>query len=307
MKLRQLECFLEVVRSDFSMSRAAAALGMTQPAVSKQIRLLESELGISLFAQRGNRLLHLSEAGTEILRSADALWQQVGNMQRIAQDYSGRSGRTFSVATTFTHARYVLVHHVKAFISAHPHIDVRLQHSAPERILRLVIQDKADIGILTQPAQFPPELVSVPCYEMRHSVVAPHGHPLLSKKLLTLEMLAQYPIVSHDLSRQIGREIDRRFREAGLRPKFVLQAQDSDVIKAYVEAGLGIAIVPKIAFSPLRDRNLRSKDVSHLFAPTTTHVVLKRGAYPAAHVIDFIQAVAPQYSRKQLDSMIRSP
>lgn len=306
MKLRQLECFLEVVRADFSMSRAATALGMTQPAVSKQVRLLEAEIGVSLFVERNNRLLHLTEAGTEILRTAQALWQQVGNIQRIAQEHAGRGNRVFSVATTFTHARYVLVHHVKDFIASHPDVDVRLQHGPPERILRLVLEDKADVGILTRPSDFPPELVALPCYEMRHSLVAPLGHPLLSRKSLTLEMLAEYPLVTHDVSRQIGREIERRFREAGLSPRFVLQAQDSDVMKAYVEAGLGVAIIPKIAFSPLRDRNLRSRDASHLFAPTTTYVVLRRGSYPASHVLDFVQSIAPQHSRRQLAARLKA-
>lgn len=298
MKLRQLECFLQVALCDFSMSKAAAALGATQPAVSKQIRLLEQEIGASLFVQRGNRLVQLTPAGAEILKAAQAMWREAENIRRIAQDHSARGSRVFSVASTFTHARYMLVRHVKEFIARHPGIDLRLQQGAPERIMRLVIEGAADVGIMTQPEHFPPELAAIPCFQMKHSLVVPVGHPLLNRRSLTLAMLAEYPIIAHDTAHQIGREIDRRFKEAGLRPHFILQAQDSDVMKAYVEEGLGIAIVPKVAFSPLRDRSLRSKDVSHLFAPTTTHVVLRRGSYPAAHVIDFIQRLAPQTTRE---------
>ena len=304
-KLRQLECFLQVARCDLSMSKAAAALGATQPAVSKQIRLLEEEIGVSLFDQRGNRLIELSTAGAEILKCAQAVWREAENIRRIAQDHSDRSSKVFSVATTFTHARYMLVKHVKDFIDRHPGIDLRLQQGAPERIMRLVVEGAADIGIMTQPEGFPPELVSVPCFQMKHSLVMPLNHPLSARRAVTLDALAQYPIIAHDVAHQIGREIERRFNEAGLRPNFVLQAQDSDVMKAYVEAGLGIAIIPKIAFSPLRDRNLRSKDVSHLFAPTTTHVVLRRGAYSAAHVVDFIQQLAPSVTRKAVNARLR--
>ena len=306
MKLRQLECFLRVVESDLSMSKAAAALGATQPAVSKQIRLLEAELGVTLFTQRGNRLLQLTEAGGEILRAAQALWREAENIASIAQDYSGRTGQVLSIAASVTHARYMLVKPVREFLARHPGIELRLQQGSHERILLLVQDGGADIGILTTPESLPPELVALPCYDMRHSLVMPVKHPLAQRRSLTLEMLAQYPMIGHDVAHQIGREVRRRFAEAGLRPNFVLQAQDSDVMKAYVEAGLGIAIVPKIAFSPLRDRLLRSRDVSHLFAPTTTLLVLRRGAYPAAHVTDFVQLVAPQLTPKALGTQLQA-
>lgn len=306
MKLRQLECFLRVVEADLSMSRAAAALGATQPAVSKQIRLLEAELGVQLFAQRGNRLLQLTEAGGEILRAAQALWREAENIGRIAQDYSGRTGQALTIAASATHARYMLVKPVREFLSSHPGVELRLQSGSHDRILRLVQEGGADIGILTTPENLPAELVALHCYDMRHSLVMPAKHPLAQRRSVTLEQIAQHPLIGHDVAHQIGREIRRRFAEAGLRPNFVLQAPDSDVMKAYVEAGLGVAIVPKLTFSPLRDRHLRSKDVSHLFAPATTVLLLRRGAYPAAHVTDFVQLVAPQFTRQALGTRLEA-
>lgn len=307
MKLRQLEFLLRVVDSDLSMSRAAARLGATQPAVSKQIRLLEAELDVTLFKQRGNRLLQLTEAGAEILRAAQSLWREVENIRRISQSHSGAVGdRRLSVATSLTHARYMLVKPIKEFAASHPDVEVHLKQGSPEAILRLVVEGAADLGILTQPEELPFELVAYPCHQMRHSLVMPVKHPLIRRRSLSLQMLSQFPIVAHDGTHQIGREIQRRFTEAGLRPQLVLRAQDSDVMKAYVEAGLGIAILPKIAFSPLRDRNLRSRDVSHLFAPTTTLLVLREGVRIAKHVSDFVQLIAPQVSRRAIGKRLRT-
>lgn len=306
MKLRQLQCLLEVVKCELSMSRAAAALHATQPAVSKQIRLLEQEIGVSLFAQRGNRLLELTPAGAEILRAAQSMWREVENIRRIAADFSTRRGKLLSVATTYTHARYMLVRPIKEFIAKHPEIDLRLQQGAPERISRLVLDGVVDLGIMTQPQEFQADLVSVPCFQMKHSLVTPVDHPLARRGILTLDMLAEFPIIGHDVSHQIGTEMRRRFSEAGLRPNFILQAQDSDVMKAYVEAGVGIAIIPKIAFSPLRDKKLRSKDVSHLFGATTTVVILRRGTYPSAHILEFIQLLAPLATRKALGALVKA-
>jgi LysR family cys regulon transcriptional activator len=306
MKLRQIECFLEVVRCNMSMSAAATALHATQPAISKQLRLLESELRVELFVQRGNRLLELTPAGQEILHAARAVWRESDNIRRIAAEASARRGTVFSVASTFTHARHLLVRPVAEFIARHPEIELRLEQSSPDNICRMVLDGTADIGVVTQPREFPAGLVSVPCAQMKHSLVTPVGHPLSAKRAITLDMLTRYPLIGRDDSQQIGREMRRRFMEAGLEPNVVLRAQDSDVIKAFVEAGVGIAIIPKIAFSPLRDRNLRSRDVSHLFDPTTTHVILRRGVYPSAHMLAFIESLAPQATRRALAARIRA-
>jgi LysR family cys regulon transcriptional activator len=286
------------------MSKAAAALGATQPAVSKQIQLLEVELGVQLFVRRGNNLLSLSPVGQEIHHAAQGAWQEVDNMRTIAADSSLRRSKAFSVASTYTHARYMLIRPVKDFILRHPDIAVRLQQGAPKRIFELVAEGSADLGISTQPQQLLPELVAMPCFQTKHSLVVPVNHPLAGKRSVTLEMVAQFPIIGHDASQQIGNEIQRRFNEAGLAPNVVLQAQDSDVMKAYVEAGIGIAIIPKIAFSPLRDKNLRSKDVSHLFDATTTCVILRRGGRPPPHVLEFITLLSPQLARKDVGARI---
>ncbi|CAN5534174.1 CysB family HTH-type transcriptional regulator [soil metagenome] len=300
MKLRQLECFLEVVRCDLNMSLAASALQATQPAISKQIRLLERELEVSLFNERGNKLLSLTTAGLEILDATRGLMKQADKVRRIAADYATRRGIVFNVASSHIHAKYTLVQPVKEFMAAHAQIDVRLLQLSTEQVFARLLDGTADLGFTTQPPEFHSALGAIPCYQMTHSVVMPVDHPLEKKRTLTLEMISRFPMIAHDIAHQIGGEMLRRFNEAGLRPNFVLQAQDSDVMKAYVEAGVGIAIIPKMAFSPLRDKKLRSKDVSHLFAPTTTYVFFRRDAPLPAHAIDFISLLAPSMSREEL-------
>jgi len=303
MKFRQLQCLHEVANCGFNVSKAAAALAATQPAVGKQIRLLESELGVELLIRRAKRVIGLTDAGEEVLRCARNVLRETQNIARIGADFSASSSGSMSVVTTHTHARYMLLPAVRAFVERYPAVELRLQQGAPERIVDVILAGGADVGVITSSGNFPPGVGSIACFQMKHSLVVPAGHPLLRKRRLTLESLAQFPIIARDPAQQIGAEILRRFHEAGLRPKFVVQALDSDVMKTYVEAGIGIAVIPKLAFSPLRDKGLRSLDVSHLFGATTTFAIFRSGAYLNVFLLDFIQLIAPHLSRRKIAAL----
>jgi len=304
MKLQQLHSLCAIVDAEFNISRAARALESSQPAIGKHIRALEQTLGVQLLLRSGKRITGLTEAGRAVLAPAREMLRHAANIRIATRDLAEPEGGELSIATTHTHARYMLLPSIKGFVERHPDVLIRLRQGTPQVIVGLVAQGTVDVGITTELEQLPAGLVQIPSFRMQHSVIAPVGHPLLKSRAITLRQLASYPLLAHDSQFKIGKEVMQKFSAAGLQPRFVMQALDSDVMKAYVSAGLGIAIIPKISFSPRRDSGLRSRDVSHLFTPTTTYAIFRRGVYLNKHVQEFIQSVAPQLDRKTLEDAI---
>lgn len=307
MKLRQLECLQALVECGFNISRAAQVLSATPPAIGKQLRSLEQELNLKLLGRYGHRITGLTPGGMEVFKAAEATLREAENVLRTSRDFSDPLAGSISIATSHTNARYTLLPAIKEFIARYPSADLRLQQGDPEQIVHMVTKGISDLGIMTKLERFPGELACMPCHQMKHSLVVPVGHPLLKTRRLSLALLAQFPIIAHDMSHQIGAEIFRSFRQAGLSPRFVFQTFDSDVMKAYVEAGVGIAIIPKIAFSPNRDRKLRSADVSHLFRPTTTFAIFRRDAYVNELLLNFMRLIAPAITREKIELLIHVP
>lgn len=305
MKLRQFECLRELVDCGFNISKAAQALSATPPAIGKQIRLLENELNLKLLNKQGNRITGLTPGGAKVFKSALGALREVSNIRRICNDLSDPLSGSIAIATSHTNARYTLLPAIKEFIGKYPSADLRLQQGEPEQIVHMVLEGTSDLGIMTKLDQFPNGLVCIECRQMKHSLVVPIGHPLTKKRVLSLSLLAQFPIIAHDVAHQIGAEISRSFQEAGLHPKFVFQTFDSDVMKAYVEAGVGIAIIPKIAFSPSRDKKLRSMDVSHLFQPTTMFAIFRRDVYLNNLLLNFVQLIAPHVTREMVEELVQ--
>lgn len=304
MNFQQLRSVRETVRRGFNLTEVANALFTSQPGVSRQIRELEEELGVDIFARNGKRLTGLTEPGKNVLPIIEKLLLESENLQQAGNEYAGLKNGTLSVATTHTQARYVLPKVVQAFRSAFPDVRVALQQSAPEHIAEWVLSGKADIGIATEGlAQFD-GLASFPCYQWHHVVVVPDAHPLLSKKLLTLEDLAAWPLITYDQGFTGRGHIDDAFRSQGLETDIVLTAMDSDVIQQYVALGMGVGIVASMAVEHNLNSGLRALPASHLFAPNTTRVAVRRGAYLRAYAYDFILQLAPQLSRAEIHAAV---
>ncbi len=300
MNFQQLRSVRETVRRGFNLTEVANALFTSQPGVSRQIRELEDELGIDIFERNGKRLTGLTEPGKNVLPIIERLLLEAENLQQAGNDYAGLQNGTLSVATTHTQARYVLPKIVQAFRTAFPDVRVALQQSAPEHIAEWVLSGKADVGIATEGlAQFD-GLASFPCYEWHHVVVVPEAHPLLSHASLTLEDLAQWPLITYDQGFTGRGHIDEAFRSKGLETDIVLTAMDSDVIQQYVALGMGVGIVASMAVGANLNAGLRAIEANHLFAPNTTRVAVRRGAYLRAYTLDFILQLAPQLSRAEI-------
>ena len=304
MKLQQLRCLAEVVRRGLNVSEAAEALHTSQPGVSKQIRALEDELGVQVFARHGKRLVAVTEPGKAVVAIAERILNEAQNLRRAGAEFANDKLGTLTVGATHTQARYALPKAVAAFKRRYPKVELVIHQGNPTQICEQVLAGEADMAVATEMIANYPELVSLPVYRWNRCVVVPPRHALL-KHPLTLDALAQYPIVTYDFAFANRSLMQKAFETRGLAPHIVLSAQDSDVIKTYVELGLGVGVLAKMAFDPKRDRTLRAIDASHLFESSTTRLGVKRGAYLRRYAYEFIELFAPHLPRAIVERAVR--
>ncbi|KJV26209.1 transcriptional regulator [Aquitalea magnusonii] len=288
MNFQQLRIIRETVRQNFNLTEVANALYTSQSGVSKHIKDLEDELGVELFVRKGKRFLGLTDPGKELLIIVERMLLDAGNIKRLAEQFSLRDEGQLTIATTHTQARYALPKVVTAFKKAFPKVHLVLHQASPEELVRLLQSGDADIGIATEAVAEVPELVSFPYYGWYHSVIAPPDHPL-HQQTLSLETLAEYPIVTYHQGFTGRAQIDRAFARAGLVPDIVMSALDADVIKTYVELELAVGIVASMAVDPQRDQAVKVVPGEPLFGQQTTRIAIRRGHYLRSYAYRFIE------------------
>jgi LysR family transcriptional regulator, cys regulon transcriptional activator len=293
MNFQQLRIIRETVRHQFNLTDAANALFTSQSGVSKHIKDLEDELGIELFVRKGKRLTSLTPPGEELLVMVERLLMEAGNIKRLAEQYSQRDEGQLSIATTHTQARYALPQVVQQFKKTFPRVHLKLHQGSPDEIAQLLISGQADIGIATESLSNVQGLVSFPYYTWHHGIVVPKGHPLDSKNTLTLEALTDYPLITYHEGFTGRARIDHAFAAQGLTP-------DADVIKAYVELGLGVGIIAPIAFNATKDSELRLIAGDRLFDQNVTRIALRQGHYLRDFAYHFIQLCSPDLTQNKL-------
>lgn len=304
MKLQQLRYLCETANQDMNLSRAAKNLHTSQPAISKQIQLLEEELGVDIFLRNGKRIVKITPPGQLIIKTAVKMLRDADNLKKIAQEFTNEAGGTLTIATTHTQARYSLPSVIKRFTARYPKVKLILRQGSPVQIATLVTSGEADIGIATEALEQYKELVMLPCYQWNRCIIVPPKHPLLKLKKLTLEAINRYPIITYDSAFTGRSKINQAFASCGLEPNVVLTAIDSDVIKTYVELGLGVGILANMAFDAKRDKTLRSIDASHLFEPSTTRIGISRNSYIRGYILDFIEMFAPHLDHASIQSKL---
>ncbi|MDO8347471.1 MAG: CysB family HTH-type transcriptional regulator [Rugosibacter sp.] len=300
MKLQQLRYLVEVERQGLNVSAAAEVLFTSQPGISKQIRLLEEELGITIFERSGKRLTGVTAPGHVVIDMARKVLRETQNMKRVGEDFAAGASGVLSIATTHTQARYTLPPVIQRFVRQHPSIRLHLQQGSPSQVAQWLIEGAADIGIATEALDGRPELLTLPCYQWSHRVVTPQDHPLLARGALTLASLAEYPLITYDATFTGRSHIDRAFERAGIAPNVALTAIDSDVIKTYVGLGLGVGIIAEMAFDPLRDTELTALAANHLFETNTTRIGLRADAWLRGFEYDFIALLAPHLTQRMV-------
>jgi LysR family cys regulon transcriptional activator len=301
MKLQQLRYICEVARQGLNLSVAAEKLFTSQPGVSKQIRLLEDELGVEIFVRHGKRIVEITPPGRDIIRVAERMLRDANNLKNVAQEFTSEQTGSLTIATTHTQARYALPPVVNRFMARYPGVRLSLRQGSPMQIAEMASSGDADLAIATEAIELFSELVMLPCYEWNRCIVVPPQHPLLKVKPLTLEAIARYPIITYDFAFTGRSKINQAFEARGINPTVALTAIDADVIKTYVELGLGVGIVAYMAFNPDRDRQLRALDASHLFESSTTHMGIRKNTYLRGYTYGFIEMFAPRLTNKVVD------
>ena len=304
MNLHQFRFVREAVRQNFNLTDAAKALFTSQPGVSKAIIELEEELGIDIFSRHGKRIRGLTEPGRQVLKSVELILQEVEGLKRIGKEFAAQDSGSLTIATTHTQARYSLPSVVQQFSQKFPKVRLSLLQGNPKQVAEMGTNNLADVAIATEAIAEVDGLVSLPCFQWEHMVITPTDHPLLKLKSITLEDIAAYPLITYDAAFAGRNKIDQAFARRALKPDVVLEAIDADVIKTYVELGMGIGIIAGLAYNATRDVNLKAIPAGHLFGMNLSRVALKEGAYLRSYVFTFIELLAPSLTRKMVENAL---
>lgn len=297
MKLQQLRYIWEVAHHDLNVSATAQSLYTSQPGISKQIRLLEDELGVEVFSRSGKHLTRVTPAGEAILKTAGEILRKVESIKQVAQEFSDEQKGSLSIATTHTQARYALPPTIESFIGRYPDVSLHMHQGTPMQISELAADGTVDFAIATEALELFSDLIMMPCYKWNRAVIVPKDHPLAQLSELTLEDVAAHPIVTYVFGFSGRSKLDEAFIEKGLAPKVVFTAADADVIKTYVRLGLGIGIIAKMAYDEELDSDLVALDASKLFSPSITRIGFRRGTFLRGFMYDFIEKFAPHLTK----------
>jgi LysR family cys regulon transcriptional activator len=302
MKLQQLRYIWEVAHHELNVSATAQSLYTSQPGISKQIRLLEDELGVEIFARSGKHLTHVTPAGEAILKTAGEILRKVESIKSVAQEFSNEKKGSLSLATTHTQARYALPDTISTFINRYPDVSLHMHQGTPMQISEMAADGTVEFAIATEALELFSDLIMMPCYRWNRCILVPKNHPLTQVSRLSLEDVAEYPIVTYVFGFTGRSKLDEAFIEQGLVPRVVFTAADADVIKTYVRLGLGIGIVAKMAYDPVVDSDLVTLDASHLFAASITKIGCRRGTFLRGYMYDFIELFAPHLTRDVVEA-----
>lgn len=297
MKLQQLRYIWEVAHHDLNVSATAQSLYTSQPGISKQIRLLEDELGVEVFFRSGKHLTRITPAGETIIEQAGEILRKVDSIKKVAQEFSDERKGSLSIATTHTQARYALPSVISTFIDRYPDVSLHMHQGSPIQISEMAADGVVDFAIATEGLELFSDLVMMPCYKWNRCILVPKGHALAQVSKLSLEDVARHPIVTYVFGFTGRSKLDEAFVRQGLAPKVVFTATDADVIKTYVRLGLGIGIVAAMAYDESHDQDLVVLDASHLFEHSTTMIGCRRGTFLRGYMFDFIQLFAPHLTK----------
>jgi LysR family transcriptional regulator, cys regulon transcriptional activator len=306
MKLHQLRYLVAIAENGFNITTAAQRLHTSQPGVSKQLKLLEEELGFQIFIREGRQLTRMTPVGAQIVERAQRILHELKSIKRISEDLRDESGGQLSIGTTHAQARYVLPSVVRDFREQFPDVKLHLHQGTSEQIAEMMDADRIDFAIVTgADAQFP-GVVKLPAYRWHRCLVVPRTHPLASEKRITLKTLAEYPIIHYVFSFSGPSSLHQTFAAAGLEPNIALTARDADVIKTYVRLGMGVGIIAPMALEPA-ESDLVLIDASHLFAAHTTWIGFRRGLLLRKYMAEFIRLFAPHIDKRLLDRAREAP
>lgn len=301
MKLQQLRYIVEVLNNNLNVSATAESLFTSQPGISKQVRMLEDELGIQIFGRSGKHLTHVTPAGQEVIELSQSILSKVEAIKAAAAEYTKPDQGKLNIATTHTQARYALPPVIQRFIHKYPKVSLHMHQGSPKQISEAAAKGNADFAIATEALHLYNDLIMLPCYHWNRSILVPKGHPLTKVSKLAIEDVADYPLVTYVYGFTGRSQLDKAFSEANLDPQIVFTATDADVIKTYVRMGLGIGVVASMAYEPNKDGDLIAIPADHLFEHSTTKIGFRKGTFLRSYMYEFIENFAPHLTRDVVD------
>ncbi|WP_411358012.1 HTH-type transcriptional regulator CysB [Pseudidiomarina salilacus] len=305
MKLQQLRYIVEVLNHNLNVSATAESLFTSQPGISKQVRMLEDELGIQVFERSGKHLTQVTPAGQEVIAIARDILAQVDGIKAVASEHTQPDQGKLHIATTHTQARYALPSKIKLFMERYPKVSLHMHQGSPEAISAAAAKGKADFAIATEALHLYQDLIMLPCYHWNRSIIVPRGHALAAESKVSIEALGAQPIVTYVHGFTGRSELDKAFSQAGIEPNVVFTATDADVIKTYVRAGLGVGVVATMAYDSSVDSDLVALPAEHLFAPSTTKIGFRRGTFLRGYMYDFIETFAPHLTKPKVEEAMQ--
>ncbi|WP_285162853.1 HTH-type transcriptional regulator CysB [Shewanella goraebulensis] len=304
MKLQQLRYIAEVVKHNLNVSATAEDLYTSQPGISKQVRMLEDELGIQIFGRSGKHLTHVTPAGQLVIDISNDILGKVESIKKVSEEYTQPNQGELNIATTDTQARYALPQVIKPFIKRYPKVNLHMHQGTPSQISEQAARGDADFAIATEAMHLYSDLIMLPCYHWNRSIVVTRDHPLANRKNLTIEDLAEFPLVTYVFGFDKASEIEKSFKKAELEPRVVFSATSADVLKTYVRLGLGVGVIASMAIDPVIDKDLVAIDARHLFAHSTTKIGFRRGSFLRSYMYDFMYNFAPHLTRDVVEKAV---
>ncbi|MGR5128068.1 HTH-type transcriptional regulator CysB [Photobacterium swingsii] len=304
MKLQQLRYIVEVVNHNLNVSATAENLYTSQPGISKQVRLLEDELGIQIFERSGKHLTKVTPAGEEIVRISRDILSRVESIKSVAGEHTHPEMGTLNIATTHTQARYALPQVIQGFTARYPKVSLHMHQGTPSQIADAVGKGTTDFAIATEALHLYQDMIMLPCYHWNRSIVVKADHPLAQKDNITIHDLAAYSLVTYVFGFTGRSELDSAFNRSGLTPRIVFTATDADVIKTYVRLGIGVGVIASMAMDPVTDTDLVAIDASHIFEASTTKIGFKKGTFLRSYMYDFMERFAPHLTRNVVDQAV---
>lgn len=306
MNFQQLKIIREAARCEFNLTDVANVLFTSQSGVSRHIRDLEDELGVEIFIRRGKRLLGMTEPGKALLTIAERILDEAGKVRRLADVFTNESSGVLTIATTHTQARYSLPKVIKSFRALYPDVRLELIQGSPQEIVSMLVTGEADVGIASEQVINNPALAAFPWFSWHHALLVPKGHALIQQQPVTLAGLSRYPLITYRQGITGRARVDRAFQTASLQPDIVLSAQDSDVVKTYVELGLGVGILADQACELDEHSSLVRLEAQHLFESNTVWLGLKRGQLQRNYVWQFLELCNANLSREEIKHQVLS-
>lgn len=304
MKLQQLRYIVEITNNNLNVSATAQSLFTSQPGISKQVRLLEDELGIQIFERTGKHLSQVTPAGKDIIRISSEILGKVESIKAVASQHTHPDQGSLNISTTHTQARYALPEVITGFIERYPKVSLHMHQGTPVQISESVAKGASDFAIATEAMHLYQDLIMLPCYHWNRCILVPKDHPLANITKPSIADLAEYSLVTYVFGFTGRSELDTAFNKAGFEPKVIFTATDADVIKTYVRLGIGIGVLASMAVDSEHDSDLVAIDASHLFSPSTTKIGFRKGTFLRSYMYDFMERFAPHLTRDRVDKAI---